>query len=472
MSRVLHIGIDDTDSLRMGCTTYVAALLVDRLSQMGATFPDFPNLIRLNPNIPWKTRGNGALCLRIEHSDQASIKDTVIETVEQNSDIASRGTDPGIVFYEGRAIPKELQDYARNTIQDVTSLKAAMALVKRFKAEAVGYNSGRGIVGALAAIGETLKDDYTYELITYRSPQNRGKSRRVNTNSILRMDKETKGLTFNNVDPESGRILITPRGPDPVLYGIRGESPEAVKMAAGMVMVEEEVERWVIFKTNQGTDAHLRSVDRIDAIHPYHPVIVRGKVVGEPRTIPLRHVIMTIEDCTGRVDCAAYEPTGSFRNIVRSLRAGDFVEAYGGVRLASTSHPQTVNLEKLRVLSLSAETVYKNPYCPKCRRIMESMGRNKGFRCRKCDYRDSRAERVPTTIPRKLSLGLYITPPGANRHLTKPMSRYGFEKVETLDLNAIIPKDFWGMSSPPVRLDAISPPVQSSKTLTNHHKPS
>ena len=25
----------------------------------------YPKLVRLNPNVPWKTRGNGAICLRV-----------------------------------------------------------------------------------------------------------------------------------------------------------------------------------------------------------------------------------------------------------------------------------------------------------------------------------------------------------------------------------------------------------------------
>ena len=75
----LHIGIDDTDSPRGGCTTYIAALLVEKLSNMGATFIDYPNLIRLNPNVPWKTRGNGALCLRIKCDDTTT--DEIFENV-------------------------------------------------------------------------------------------------------------------------------------------------------------------------------------------------------------------------------------------------------------------------------------------------------------------------------------------------------------------------------------------------------
>ncbi|MCJ7699028.1 DNA-binding protein, partial [Candidatus Bathyarchaeota archaeon] len=65
--KILHIGLDDTDSTRRGCTTYVAAVLVEELEKLGACFIDYPNLVRLNPNVPWKTRGNGALCLRIRY---------------------------------------------------------------------------------------------------------------------------------------------------------------------------------------------------------------------------------------------------------------------------------------------------------------------------------------------------------------------------------------------------------------------
>ena len=85
----LNIGFDDTDSPRGGCTTYIAALLVERLHELGASFLDYPELIRLNPNVPWKTRGNGALCLRIkcEESLLDEIKECVIQAIEENADL-------------------------------------------------------------------------------------------------------------------------------------------------------------------------------------------------------------------------------------------------------------------------------------------------------------------------------------------------------------------------------------------------
>ena len=80
----IHLGIDDTDSLAGGCTTRVAVDLVRTLTSKGATFLDYPNLIRLNPNVPWKTRGNGAVCLRIESDlDAECVLELAAEEVEQ-----------------------------------------------------------------------------------------------------------------------------------------------------------------------------------------------------------------------------------------------------------------------------------------------------------------------------------------------------------------------------------------------------
>ena len=70
----MHIGIDDTDSTRKGCTTHITALLVEELEKLNVKFLDYPNLIRLNPNVPWKTRGNGALCVRIEYDSEIDDK--------------------------------------------------------------------------------------------------------------------------------------------------------------------------------------------------------------------------------------------------------------------------------------------------------------------------------------------------------------------------------------------------------------
>jgi tRNA(Ile2)-agmatinylcytidine synthase len=427
----LHIGFDDTDSPNKGCTTYIAALLVERLVQLGAEFVDYPNLVRLNPNVPWKTRGNGALCLRVHCEDSMvkDIKETVLTNIEERSDFGYGGTDPGVVFFLNETIPSEIRVFAKDAIQSVVKLKDALRLVKDFGAEAVGYKSGRGIIGALAAVGETLEGDHTYELIAYRLPTNCGTKRQVDTVSVKAMDEATAPLTFNNVDPETGRVLITPRGPDPILFGIRGEDPEIVKKAFDIVRTDERVERWVVFRTNHGTDAHLQRLSSIGDVQPFQPVTVIGTVASMPRIIPLRHVIFSIEDNTAKIDCAAYEPTGALRKAAKQLIVGDEVEVSGGVRPASETRPLTINLEKMRVIKLVPTLSQHNPKCPKCGKTMSSMGKVQGFRCEKCGYKSKQLTKVQRTEKRGLEKKLYITSPHSQRHLTKPFRRYGQEKM-------------------------------------------
>jgi tRNA(Ile2)-agmatinylcytidine synthase len=428
--KTMYIGLDDTDSPRKGCTTYVAALLVAKLQKLSANFIDYPNLIRLNPNVPWKTRGNGALCIRIQYNGNAEekIKETVISTVEEHADLEFKGTDPGIVFFKKAKIPNEVKVFAKNTITGIVSLKDALTLLKKFKAEAVGFKKCRGIIGGLAAVGETFQGDHTYEILAYRIPENYGLKRKVDETSIIEMDRAIAPYTFNNVDPEKGRVLITPRGPDPILFGIRGETPEIVKKAFEMVKPLEPVERWVIFRTNQGTDAHLKRVEKLSQIKPYHPVVARGTVAATPKIIPRRHVIFPIKDENARVDCAAYEPTGALRKIARKLVVGDCVEVYGGVRTPSQNHPLTINLEKIRVLKLAPKIVYHNPTCPKCGKRLKSMGKDKGFRCKRCGLRCTNLGKVEVRVKRGVRRSLYITSSRSQRHLTKPFRRYGMEK--------------------------------------------
>jgi tRNA(Ile2)-agmatinylcytidine synthase len=426
----MHIGLDDTDSTRKGCTTHVAALIVERLEKLGVTFLDYPNLIRLNPNVPWKTRGNGALCLRIMHGEalEDRIKQEAIDLVEEHADLSFRGTDPGIAFLKTPEIQREIKTFSKNAVTSIVTLKEAKALIVKFGGEALGFNTCRGIIGALSAIGAASDGDYTYELIAYRKPENYGSKRRVDEASIFRMDELTQPYTFNNVDLEGDRVIITPRGPDPILFGIRGETPEVVKRAFGLVQPLEPVDRWVIFRSNQGTDAHLKRAASLAQIEPFSSVVVRGVVSRNPRIVPLRHVIFSIKDDTAEVDCAAYEPTGGLRKIANSLMVGDTIEVIGAVRKPSADKPLTINLEKINVLKLAAKVAFQNPVCPDCGKRLKSMGKNQGFRCEKCGARFSKAEKEAVPMERGLKAGLYVTATRSQRHLTKPLRRYGLEK--------------------------------------------
>ena len=56
------IGIDDTDSKTEMCTTY---LTIEILKTSNLDLVGYPNLVRLNPNIPLKTRGNAAISITL-----------------------------------------------------------------------------------------------------------------------------------------------------------------------------------------------------------------------------------------------------------------------------------------------------------------------------------------------------------------------------------------------------------------------
>ena len=206
----LHIGFDDTDSPNGGCTTYVAALIVEKLNTIGVSFLDYPRLVRLNPNVPWKTRGNGALCITVECTANklTRIKKIVLETVETNSKLGYGGTDPGIVFISGE-IPQEVKNFAKKAEQSMLKIEDALKLAKQVNAEVVKFKKGRGVIGGLSAIGENLNADHTFEIIAYRSLENLSKPRRVQVSSVKTMDEQSQ-FTFNNLDPENQQSFLSP----------------------------------------------------------------------------------------------------------------------------------------------------------------------------------------------------------------------------------------------------------------------
>lgn len=426
---LLHIGVDDTDSPRMGCTTYVAALMVERLEAMGCRFIDYPNLVRLNPNVPWKTRGNGAVALRVKltrHIDEKNVKEEVIKIVEDNSDLDYPGTDPAVCFLKG-PVPEGMKIFAKKAVQGIVQLQEAEKIKEVYSVEFHPIRGLRGVIGASAAIGETLEGDHTYELIAYRTRENRSTPRRIDRYSIIKMDKATYPYTFNNYDYEKERVLIAPHGPDPILLGVRGENPEILLEAYKTIRLHEPVERWVIFRSNQGTDAHLRKINSLREADPYAPIVVRGTVYTKPIRVKGGHAVFKLTDNNhNEIDCAAYEPTGSFRKVVDSLEPGDEVEVSGGVRPPSNGYGKTINLEKLQILKLKEKVIQENPYCHKCGKRMESAGRGQGYRCRLCGAKEG--SKMEIRVERSVKPGLYLPPPRAHRHLTKPLQRYGMEK--------------------------------------------
>ncbi len=426
MQTEFHIGIDDTDSKLGGCTTYTATVLFQELVSKGFRPLDFPWLVRLNPNVPWKTRGNGALALHflLEREQLEEVKRITLTTVKRTSDLNQRSTDPAVVFVKG-PVTTPLSEFSIRALHDILSVREARQVAEAMDVETHLLKGARGLVGALASVGADLSNDHTFEIIAYRTRENRGSARRVNQDSIRLMDAMHRGSTFNNIDPETGRVLICPHGPDPVLFGIRGEDPANLVNACALVGVEEQVERIMVFKTNQGTDAHLNCSRTIRVLQPYESAVIAGTISDVPRIIRGGHTIFETSDETGSIDCAAYSKTGTMREAATHLIPGDMVIVSGGIRLRRIGE-LTLNVEKLEVTGLANAIRWENPLCSDCGARCESMGKGQGFRCRKCNLHFEKASKSPKSEPRAITRGIYLPPPRAHRHLTKPASRYGF----------------------------------------------
>ena len=443
MKKVLHIGFDDTDSLKGSCTTHLATLIIhDVFDQV--SFLDFPNLIRLNPNIPYKTRGNGAVALRIEgnQSDLEYCKEIVLDKVKNLSEIKDKNTNPGVVFVEGN-IPNEIIKHSLRAMWDVISITEAEKLNSLPEVEIHKFKLGRGIIGALGAIGNQLNGDFTYEHLSYREPEKFGTKRLINLESIYSADKATP-LTFSNIDYEYNSILILPRGADPVFTGIRGETVEEVRKAFNLLKPLEKIPMQMVFRTNQHTNQHFVQKFSIRELKPYLSTFIEGTVVNKPKYIEGSHLIFSIDDTSGVIDCAAYEPTKRFRGQLSKLLPGDRVTIFGGIRPAEDNHPITINIERIIINELVKDYKNENPFCKKCNKRLKSAGKDKGFKCPNCSTRYRKLVPIKKEIPRQITLGEYLPPIIAHRHLTKPNERLGRDNTSSQknqeEINTILAK--------------------------------
>ncbi|HDM67131.1 MAG TPA: DNA-binding protein, partial [Thermoplasmatales archaeon] len=168
----IWIGVDDTDSRKGGCTTYVAYRLILKLIRNGYCIIGYPRLVRLNPNIPWKTRGNGAIALQVrregekpiqigenqgkkiyayregaEEVDVSEIKNIVEEEVVSHMR-EEENTNPGFVILEEQP-PYEVY---KKTIHEIVRLEEIEEKLSALHGYWNGFGNKRGLIGATAAV--------------------------------------------------------------------------------------------------------------------------------------------------------------------------------------------------------------------------------------------------------------------------------------------------------------------------------
>jgi tRNA(Ile2)-agmatinylcytidine synthase len=414
---VTVIGIDDTDSRERGmCTTYVATRLVRELERAGGEVTRTV-LVRLNPAVEHKTRGNAALAVHCETTPARAR--ACLEEVLPLAATGDDHTNPGAVVADctPAAVPDGVADVTERAVRDYCTVAGARETASEAGFDCLTRGNGRGVIGALAAVGAwRALDDWTYECIAYRERDRWGTDREVDDDSVFAAAGAGYPEVWDTVDRVERVPVCVPRTPCPVLYGIRGESPEAVRAVADRIE-SEPVQQRRVFATNQGTDAHLRNAT-VAAATDGRSYRLEGTVREAPETREGGHVFLRVGDAGETLDAAAFEPTKRFRDHVRALRPGDRITACGEVSAG------TLKLEKFAVREL-VRTEQVTPDCPECGRSMSSAGRNAGYRCRDCET--SADGRVSRRLDRHLERGWYEVPPCARRHVAKPLVRGGFD---------------------------------------------
>lgn len=436
------LAFDDTDSPDGMCTTYLASLIVEELRDLDLI--GLPRLVRLNPNVPWKTRGNAAICLSLGRGkgkssscghingspvryfrtgdpvDPEEVVKRASRVLERVAEFECDQTNPGIVCSNVKPPPSLYWKAVREIVglPEVESHLGEVGAVWR------KYKQGRGVIGASAAMAWRPRDR-TWEVIAYRHPDKVGTPRKIDPASVVRMDKTTKA-TFNNYDYENGHVAIAPGSPCPILFGIRGDSADELLVAKDMINGEHP-DRWLLFLTNQATEDHIVP-RKVASLKPRDSARVEVKVVSPPVTIPGKHVIVRVSD-GAEIDAAFYEPSRALRDSARALVPGDEITLYGSVR----EQPRSLNVEKMLVRTLVKDVRKShNPKCRKCGKRMGSMGTGHGFRCKRCGSKKPPGAAVKAVVPRRIKKGWYEPPVASRRHLHKPLRRMSRVNIDNL----------------------------------------
>lgn len=413
------VGFDDTDSSREMCTTY---LTIEILKKTNLDLIGYPKLVRLNPNIPLKTRGNAAISLLLgkgsgEKKVIGAIDDEPIISYSRYSnekidiDVMSiiekfapkdDKTNPALIITDN----KESESFYWSAVRELVDYHYVK---ERIHGEVSTFNGDFGVVGANAA-NSWPELNFTYELISYLQKENWNGKHFVDDESSKILENKFPD-TFDNYDMRNKYNAIRPTTKTPVLFGIRGINPDSL-MEARKIIKSEPYFSFIIYKTNQGTDDHLEERKIADS-QLYHSSIIRGRVSSEPVMSKGGIASFELQDETGSIRAVAMEPTKEFRNIILKLRKGDEVRVYGGITKIGF-----LNIEKIQLLEKSIVLRIDPPVCKNCGTKMESVGKGKGYRCRKCG---ERGEGITTELHRDIEPGFYEVPIIARRHLSRPL---------------------------------------------------
>ena len=296
--------------------------------------------------------------------------------------------------------------FYEKAVKDVIPLNLAQEYAKKHN---ILIRGDRGIIGSIATISFKPKE-FTYELITYRPPEEWNKNKRdIDPQSVIKYEEQFFPYVFANFDYIKNKVLIAPHGNDPVLYGIRGANIDSLLKGLEIINTKDKIEMAMLFKTNQGTDAHV--------LLNSHYFYQTSEITAKVESVEIKEggdVLIKLNENNPVI--IVYKETGELNTAAKLLQKGDLIKVVGAIK-PSVLYGKIMEAERIEILELSG-IEKRNPKCPKCNGPTESLGRNKGFRCKKCGYRFF-GEKETLQRERQLGLGIYQT--RYYRHLTKPL---------------------------------------------------
>ena len=370
----MWLGLDDTDSLDGGCTTLVFHELLEALPcEYGE-----PRLTRLWPFAARRTRGNAALSVEIFTDEKIvpwldkywtdkiePLKGEIAASM--HSDREQYPSDPGMTLFLEQPDEKHYWRAVRGEVEILD----------------FGYQwGGQGRIGAAASCAWPGVNR-TWEGIAWRKGV-----RQVSEESLTMVDEMPE--TFLCRDPRTKRGLIAPRGPCPIMFGVRATTKQAA-FDATKILLEGSAKTIGsrIFCTNQASGDHIESS---------HTDIVQSKEL-----LKGGHVIINDK-------YLAFSESGDLNKAAQWLNSGDSFECLG------LEFEGKIHLEGLKVLgSISRE----RPLC-ECGTRMKSMGKGQGVRCPKCKASSDNVWIESDRIP---PVGGWAQPPvDKRRHLAKTLT--------------------------------------------------
>lgn len=389
------LGLDDTDSLKEGCTTYSFHLLLESLPD--SVTIKTPRLVRLWPFAQHRTRGNAAVAVELETEDESLLLEHLDNywlthlmplkgnvSSSEHDDRTQYPADPGMVWFSNSQVDQSFYTKA---------VQAEVRLDEVPKADRSW--GGHGRIGATAAVAwHGMKQ--TWEAIAWRPVTRHGQTERSVCEKTLRL-VDALPATFLSRDPRKGTGMVAPRGPCPVLFGLRARDEKSARDAAQTLLSAELTEPSIglrTFATNQASDDHLGE--------PLQGTIADVEILNRG------HCVLTTEH--GK--WFAFAESGSVKKLAQWLQPGDVVLGMGLSPEFGIMH-----LEKLCVVSTVPNQ--QRPLCKECGVRMKSMGRGQGCRCPKCKRR---IEDMWSTTPRIPPYDSWVQPPAdARRHLARPL---------------------------------------------------